>query len=122
MKAAEPQVQAAPPEGTDVAPSDEVTTKPRSPSGHQTEGQRILERIDRKHRLFVTRKQAIQGKRHRIVEWLLPWGRRLTTMAIAMVAVVMALVTWDYYVTAPWTRDGRVRVQVARVAPEVSGK
>jgi hypothetical protein len=21
--------------------------------------------------------------------------------------------TWDYYVTAPWTRDGWVRVQVA---------
>jgi RND family efflux transporter MFP subunit len=39
-----------------------------------------------------------------------------------LVAVAMALVTWDYYVTAPWTRDGRVRVQVARVAPEVSGK
>jgi hypothetical protein len=25
----------------------------------------------------------------------------------------MALTTWDYYVTAPWTRDGWVRVQVA---------
>jgi RND family efflux transporter MFP subunit len=54
--------------------------------------------------------------------FLLPWGRRLATLAIMLVAVAMALVTWDYYVTAPWTRDGRVRVQVARVAPEVSGK
>ena len=34
----------------------------------------------------------------------------------------MALVTWDYYVTAPWTRDGRVRVQVASVASQVSGQ
>jgi RND family efflux transporter MFP subunit len=34
----------------------------------------------------------------------------------------MALVTWDYYVAAPWTRDGRVRVQVASVAPQVSGQ
>jgi multidrug resistance efflux pump len=34
----------------------------------------------------------------------------------------MALVTWDYYVTAPWTRDGRVRVQVASVAPQVAGQ
>jgi len=34
----------------------------------------------------------------------------------------MALVTWDYYVTAPWTRDGRVRVQVASVAPQISGQ
>jgi len=44
------------------------------------------------------------------------------TLAIALIAVVMALVTWDYYVTAPWTRDGRVRVQVASVAPQVSGQ
>ena len=43
-------------------------------------------------------------------------------MAIALVAILMALVTWDYYVTAPWTRDGRVRVQVASVAPQVSGQ
>src|SRR5262249_4246519 len=54
--------------------------------------------------------------------FLLPWGRRLATLAILVVAVAMALVTWDYYVTAPWTRDGRVRVQVASVAPEVSGQ
>jgi multidrug resistance efflux pump len=53
---------------------------------------------------------------------LLPWTRRLATLAIMVIAVVMALVTWDYYVTAPWTRDGRVRVQVASVAPEVSGQ
>jgi multidrug resistance efflux pump len=54
--------------------------------------------------------------------WLLACGKRLATLAIALVAVVMALVTWDYYVTAPWTRDGRVRVQVASVAPQVSGQ
>ena len=48
--------------------------------------------------------------------------KRLTTLAIALVAILMALVTWDYYVTAPWTRDGRVRVQVASVAPQVSGQ
>jgi multidrug resistance efflux pump len=54
--------------------------------------------------------------------FLLPWGRRRTTLAILLVAVAMALVTWDYYVTAPWTRDGRVRVLVASIAPEVSGR
>ena len=48
--------------------------------------------------------------------------KRLATLAIALVAIVMALVTWDYYVSAPWTRDGRVRVQVASVAPQVSGQ
>jgi RND family efflux transporter MFP subunit len=38
------------------------------------------------------------------------------------VVVVVALVTWDYYITAPWTRDGRVRVQMVSVAPQVSGQ
>src|SRR5215469_6098018 len=56
------------------------------------------------------------------LRWLLACVKRLTTLAIALIAVVMALVTWDYYVTAPWTRDGRVRVQVASVAPQVSGQ
>jgi multidrug resistance efflux pump len=46
----------------------------------------------------------------------------LATFAIVLLAVIMALMTWNYYVTAPWTRDGRVRVQVASVAPEVSGQ
>ena len=49
-------------------------------------------------------------------------AKGLATLSIAFVAVVMAMVTWDYYVTAPWTRDGRVRVQVASVAPQVSGQ
>jgi multidrug resistance efflux pump len=54
--------------------------------------------------------------------WLLACAKRLATLGIALVAVIMALVTWNYYVTAPWTRDGRVRVQVASVAPQVSGQ
>ena len=58
----------------------------------------------------------------RMLRWILAGFKRLTTLAIALVAIVMALVTWDYYVTAPWTRDGRVRVQVASVAPQVSGQ
>jgi len=39
-----------------------------------------------------------------------------------VLAVLAALVIWDFYVTAPWTRDGRVRVQVASIAPQVSGQ
>lgn len=53
---------------------------------------------------------------------LVRWGRRLATLAVLAVAVVMALAVWSYYVTAPWTRDGRMRVQVASVAPQVSGR
>jgi multidrug resistance efflux pump len=49
-------------------------------------------------------------------------GKRLSTLAIALVAILAALVTWQHYVTAPWTRDGVVRVQVANVAPQVSGQ
>jgi len=57
-----------------------------------------------------------------VSRWVVPQLKRLATLAIALVAVVMALVTWDYYVAAPWTRDGRVRVQAASVAPQVSGQ
>ncbi|HEY2599906.1 MAG TPA: biotin/lipoyl-binding protein, partial [Candidatus Dormibacteraeota bacterium] len=44
------------------------------------------------------------------------------TLLILAAAVLAALVIWDYYVTAPWTRDGSVRVQVASIAPQVSGQ
>src|SRR5438477_9754925 len=93
------------------------------------EGLRILSRIDRKQRMLLLKRQAVAARRRRAMQllwaWtkgLLPWTKRLATLAIMLVAVVMALVTWDYYVTAPWTRDGSVRVQVANVAPEVSGR
>src|SRR5262245_38104231 len=62
------------------------------------------------------------GGRRLALRWFFASFKQLTTLAIALVAIVMALVTWDYYVTAPWTRDGRVRVQVASVAPQVSGQ
>jgi RND family efflux transporter MFP subunit len=58
----------------------------------------------------------------RLARWMLVGFKRLATLAIVLVAIVMALVTWDYYVTAPWTRDGSVRVQVESVAPQVSGQ
>jgi multidrug resistance efflux pump len=38
------------------------------------------------------------------------------------VAILAALVIWNSYVSAPWTRDGRVRVQVANIAPQISGQ
>jgi RND family efflux transporter MFP subunit len=49
-------------------------------------------------------------------------GSRLATLVIALVAVLISIVAWDHYVMAPWTRDGRLRVQVASVAPQVSGQ
>ncbi|WP_398483996.1 efflux RND transporter periplasmic adaptor subunit [Tardiphaga sp.] len=46
----------------------------------------------------------------------------IATIAIAVIAVASAVLIWSYYVNAPWTRNGRVRVQVASVAPQVSGQ
>lgn len=57
-----------------------------------------------------------------IARLLLSMSRRLATLAILLVAVLISLVVWDQYVVAPWTRNGRVRVQVASVAPRVSGQ
>ncbi len=53
---------------------------------------------------------------------LLASARALATVVIALSALLISLLAWDHYLTAPWTRDGRVRVQVASVAPEVSGR
>ena len=44
------------------------------------------------------------------------------TAVVLIAAAIAAVVIWDYYVTSPWTRDGRVRVQVASIAPQVSGQ
>jgi RND family efflux transporter MFP subunit len=86
-----------------------------------------------RRRALRLRRRAAAERRRRAIQLLLswtrklatmlvPWARRLATLAILLVAGVMALVTWDYYVSAPWTRDGRVRVQVAGVAPQISGQ
>src|SRR5262245_49717457 len=53
---------------------------------------------------------------------LFPLASRLATGAIALVAVLIAIAAWDHYLLAPWTRDGRVRVQVANVTPQISGQ
>src|SRR3954464_1085729 len=43
------------------------------------------------------------------------------TLGMVAAAVVVGLALWDYYMEAPWTRDGRVRADVVGVAPDVSG-
>jgi multidrug resistance efflux pump len=48
--------------------------------------------------------------------------RYLATGALVVAALVAARDGWTLYVTSPWTRDGTVRVQVANVAPQVSGQ
>src|SRR6267154_562795 len=44
------------------------------------------------------------------------------TGVLVVAALVAVLHGWRIYMTSPWTRDGTVRVQVANVAPQISGQ
>src|SRR6266576_1885945 len=48
--------------------------------------------------------------------------RYAATGVLVVAALVAARHGWRIYVTSPWTRDGMVRVQVANVAPQISGQ
>lgn len=43
------------------------------------------------------------------------------TIAIVAAAVFLSRALWDRYMNSPWTRDGRVRADVIKVAADVSG-
>jgi multidrug resistance efflux pump len=48
--------------------------------------------------------------------------RRFSLTGLLVVAALWAgYELWDYYMEAPWTRDGHVRVDVVQVAPDVAG-
>ena len=44
------------------------------------------------------------------------------TLATALGASVLGWMAWDSWLVQPWTRDGRVRVYVVSMAPEVAGR
>ncbi|SDT97096.1 RND family efflux transporter, MFP subunit [Verrucomicrobium sp. GAS474] len=48
--------------------------------------------------------------------------RYARTGLIVVLAALSGWALWYHYQLAPWTRNGRVRVQVANVAPEIGGK
>jgi multidrug resistance efflux pump len=48
--------------------------------------------------------------------------RYVATGVLVVAALAAARHSWLIYVTSPWTRDGMVRVQVANVAPQISGQ
>ena len=48
--------------------------------------------------------------------------RYVATGILVVAALVAARHGWRIYMTSPWTRDGMVRVQVANVAPQISGQ
>ncbi|GGY29335.1 antibiotic resistance protein [Rhodanobacter panaciterrae] len=47
--------------------------------------------------------------------------RFLITAVVVVVALLLGHALWRHYLYAPWTRDGRVRAEVVRIAPDVSG-
>ena len=46
----------------------------------------------------------------------------LITAAMVCAAGALAAAAWQYYMVAPWTRDGTVRAYVVKVAPQVAGE
>src|SRR5258706_16380220 len=48
--------------------------------------------------------------------------RYVATGVLVVAALVAARHGWRIYMTSPWSRDGMVRVQVANVAPQISGQ
>ena len=66
--------------------------------------------------------KPVRGWRRATAQFVRSMLPRLATLAIFLLAALVSVVAWDEYVTAPWTRDGSVRVQVASVAPQVSGQ
>ncbi len=47
--------------------------------------------------------------------------RFFVTLAALIIAGIIGWQLWNYYMLAPWTRDGRVRADVVALAPDVSG-
>jgi multidrug resistance efflux pump len=47
--------------------------------------------------------------------------RLLVTLVVVLVAIVIAHALWKHYMYSPWTRDGRVRAEIVRIAPDVAG-
>jgi RND family efflux transporter MFP subunit len=67
-------------------------------------------------------KGPVSGRPGRVARFAREALKTAATVLILVLAVLAAVVIWDSYVTAPWTRDGSVRVQVARIASQVSGQ
>jgi multidrug resistance efflux pump len=56
-----------------------------------------------------------------LMERVRPVLRLLVTLVIVGGGIVAGRYLWNYYLVAPWTRDGRVRADVITVAPDVEG-
>ena len=43
------------------------------------------------------------------------------TTVVVVIAALIAIAMWRHYMYSPWTREGRLRAEVVRVAADVSG-
>ena len=48
--------------------------------------------------------------------------RRVVTVAVALLALLLAWTLWWHYFRSPWTRDGRVRAEVVNIAAQINGE
>src|SRR5882757_5567427 len=98
------------------APSQQagVALEARWPSADPSERMRVNPK--------ASPKVPVSGRPVRVARFIRETLKTAATLLILILAVLAAVVIWDSYVTAPWTRDGSVRVQVARIASEVSGQ
>jgi multidrug resistance efflux pump len=46
----------------------------------------------------------------------------LITLVLVALAALLGWGAWQYYMGAPWTRDGAVRAYVVKIAPQVAGE
>ena len=47
--------------------------------------------------------------------------RIMVTVAVVVLAIIAGNWIWNYYLYAPWTRDGKVRAEIITLSPDVSG-
>jgi len=105
------------------APADPASTQGDGARANPSELNVALRRARPKHDQYPSVSANTPARERRFVaRVVLPWTSRLATLVIALVAVLISIVAWGHYVMAPWTRDGRIRAQVASVAPQISGQ
>jgi multidrug resistance efflux pump len=51
-----------------------------------------------------------------------PSHRYIATGVVALIAFLLAWALWYHFFRSPWTRDGRVRVEVVNVAAQINGQ
>ena len=44
------------------------------------------------------------------------------TFVVVLIAVILSILLWNRYMNSPWTRDGKVRADVIKIASYVSGR